>query len=157
MRRLVGVVATLCVVSTAAHSQSPAASARAGVEAFNRALDGATRSMSNAAILALWEDDGVSLLPSTKPIVGKPAIAAFLHDVMASLKNATMERFELQCFDIDVSGDWASEWCTEHQVVRLADDKPPFDGRGKMLLVLHKGADGAWRLKREMWNQAQPE
>jgi hypothetical protein len=25
-----------------------------------------------------------------------------------------------------------------------------------MLLVLHRGADGKWRMKREMWNQAAP-
>lgn len=125
-----------------------------GVEAFNRALDAATRRMDNAATLALWADDGVSLLPSTKPIAGKAAIAKFLGDVMSSLAGAHVERFDLRCFDIAVAGDWASEWCTEHQVVILGGGKPPFDGWGKMLLVLHREADGAWRLKREMWNQA---
>lgn len=125
-----------------------------GVEAFNRALDAATRRMDNAATLALWADDGVSLLPSTKPIAGKAAIAKFLGDVMSSLAGAHVERLDLRCFDIAVAGDWASEWCTEHQVVILGGGKPPFDGWGKMLLVLHREADGAWRLKREMWNQA---
>jgi ketosteroid isomerase-like protein len=31
--------------------------------------------------------------------------------------------------------------------------KENFEGFGKMLLVLHKKADGNWRIKREMWNQ----
>jgi ketosteroid isomerase-like protein len=97
----------------------------------------------------------VSLLPSTKPIMGKPAIAKFFGEVMAQLKDARMQKFEMQCFDIVVSGDWASEWCTEHQVVDLGPGKPPFDGWGKMLLVLHK-TGGSWRLAREMWNQAVP-
>ena len=37
--------------------------------------------------------------------------------------------------------------------MQLPAGKPPFDGWGKMLLVLHKGADGKWRVKQEMWNQ----
>jgi uncharacterized protein (TIGR02246 family) len=129
---------------------------RAGVEAFNRAFDAATRTMDNAATLGLWEDDGVSLLPSTAPIVGKPAIRQFMDAVMASIPGGHMQAFESACFDIHVSGDWASEWCTEHQRVTFAGGKPPFEGWGKMLLVLHRGSDGRWRLRNEMWNQAVP-
>lgn len=130
------------------------ADARSGIEAFNRAFDQATRNMDNAATVALWEDDGVSLLPSTAPIVGKKAIATFMDDVLRQLPGAHMKSFEDHCFDIQISGDLASEWCQEHQFVTFADGKPPFDGRGKMLLVLHRGADGQWRLRQEMWNQA---
>lgn len=127
---------------------------RAQIEAFNRKLEDATRRMDNAATVALWADDGISLLPSTKPIVGKMAIAAFLDNVMAQIRGAKMEKFELECFAIDVSGEMASEWCSEHQVVLMPEGKPPFNGHGKMLLVLRKAQDGNWRLLREMWNQA---
>jgi ketosteroid isomerase-like protein len=111
--------------------------------------------MDNAALVALWADDGISLLPSTKPIVGKVAIAAFIDSVTNQNKGAQMEKFELKCFAIDVSGDIASEWCSEHQVVLMPGGKPPFDGFGKMLLVLRRDPDGKWRLQREMWNQAE--
>jgi ketosteroid isomerase-like protein len=141
-------------VSVSAFAQVAPDSARAGVERFNRAFADATRRMDNAASLALWEDDGVSLLPGTKPIVGRRAIGEFMTSVTSQFPGAHMRSFESECFDITISGDWASEWCTEHQVVDLPDGRPPFDGRGKMLLVLHRGADGAWRLSREMWNQA---
>ncbi|MEO6966914.1 MAG: nuclear transport factor 2 family protein [Rhodanobacteraceae bacterium] len=134
-----------------------AVNSRAGVDAFNRAFDQATRNMDNAATLALWEDNGVSLLPSTAPIIGKKAIATFMDDVLRQLPGAHMKSFEDRCFDIQISGDLASEWCQEHQVVTFNDGKPPFDGRGKMLLVLHRGAEGHWRLRQEMWNQAATE
>jgi ketosteroid isomerase-like protein len=111
--------------------------------------------MDNAAMLALWADQGISLLPSTKPIVGKAEIAAFLDNATAQIKGATMEKFEMTCHDIDISADTATEWCTEHQVVLMPGGKPPFDGRGKMLLVLKRGADAKWHLFREMWNQAE--
>jgi len=130
-------------------------SPRTEIEAFNRTFEDATRRMDNAATVALWADDGISLLPSTKPIVGKGAIATFMDSVTAQLKGAKMEKFEMECFAIDVSGDTASEWCSEHQVVLMPGGKPPFDGRGKMLLVLKRGLDGKWRLLREMWNQAE--
>ncbi len=141
----------LVIASPALYAADP----KAGVEAFNRAMDTATRHMDNAAGLALWEEDGVSLLPSTPPIAGKKAIAQFFEQVAAQTKGAHMESFDMQCHDITVSGDWASEWCTEHQVVRFADPKQPdFDGWGKLLFVLHRGTDGQWRIRTEMWNQA---
>ena len=130
-----------------------AADDRAGIEAFNRAFAEATRKMDNGAVIALWEEDGTSLLPSTPPIRGKKAIAAFIEKVVADLPGAKMEKFESECFDIQVSGAWASEWCTEHQIVTFPGGKPPFDGYGKLALVLHRGADGKWRIKQEMWNQ----
>ena len=129
------------------------AAAALQVASFNQALETATRNMDNAATMALWEDEGVSLLPATEPIAGKKAIAEFLDKVTSPYPGAHMVSFEMQCHDIHQSGDWASEWCTEHQVVHLADGKPDFDGRGKMLFVLHRGADGRWRIREEMWNQ----
>ena len=149
------VVSVIALGGAQAIDAKRAASATgSGVEDFNRAFDDATRRMDNAAVMALWEADGISLLPSTKPIVGKKAIAEFMADVMAQLPGARMEKFESACFDIKVSGEWASEWCTEHQIVQFPGDKPKFEGWGKMLLVLHRGSDGKWRLNREMWNQA---
>jgi ketosteroid isomerase-like protein len=133
-----------------------AATPQSGVEAFNKSMESATRSMSNAGIMALWEDDGVSLLPSTAPIVGKKAIGKMLDHVVAMYPGGKMKKFEMQCHDINISGDLASEWCSQHSVVQYPGGKPPFDSWGKMLLVLHRGADGNWRVKQEMWNQAAP-
>lgn len=137
-----------------AHAAPP--DARAGIEAFNHAFDQATRAMDNNATLALWEDNGVSLLPGTAPIIGKKAIAQFIDGATRQLSGAHMQSFEDHCSDVLVSGDLASEWCEEHQVVVFANGKPPFDGRGKMLLVLHRHSDGHWRLRQEMWSQAAP-
>jgi uncharacterized protein (TIGR02246 family) len=138
-------------MAAAVHAAAPVPT---GIDAFNKSLDAATRSMDNAAVLALWEEDGVSLLPSTPPIVGKKAIGKFLDDVMATIPGGRMKTFAMQCHDIQVSADWGSEWCMEHQIVAFPGGKPPFDGWGKMLLVLHRGADGRWRVKEEMWNPA---
>lgn len=144
-----------CSTASPAFAQRVAkADAQSGVETFNNAMTKATRAMDNAALLALWEDDGVALLPSTPPIVGKVALTKFYSDVMAGLGDAKMKSFEMQCSGLEISGDVATEYCTEHQVVDLGPGKQPFDGKGTMLFVLHRGHDGVWRLKREMWNPA---
>src|SRR5262245_3762730 len=127
---------------------------RTEIEAFNAKFLEAHRKMDTSAIVGMWADDGVSLLPGTAPLIGKPVIAKFLTGVTEQLKGWRMEKMELEFQGIEVSGDWASEWAFEHQIVRPPDElKPVFDGRGKMLLVLHREADGTWRVKREMWNQ----
>lgn len=125
----------------------------APLAAFNAAFTEATRDMNNEALLKLWSDDGVALLPDTPPLVGKPSIAAMLRQVVADHAGARMELFTNRCSDEQVDGPWASEWCIEHQVV-TETGKPRFDSWGKMLLVLHRGPSGDWRLSREMWNQA---
>jgi len=124
--------------------------------AFNARFLEAHLQMDTPAIVGMWAEDGVSLLPETAPLVGKPKIAKFLGEVTKRLKGWRMEKMELDFRGIEVSGDWASEWASEHQVVQPPDSaKPAFDGHGKMLLVLHREADGHWRIKREMWNKGQ--
>src|SRR5258708_4115483 len=86
----------LLVVSPSLFAANP----NSGVEAFNHAFDTATRHMNNAEALALWEEDGVSLLPSTPPIIGRMAIAQFLEPGAAQLKGADMETFVILCHDI---------------------------------------------------------
>jgi hypothetical protein len=91
----------------------------AEILAFNEKLESATKGTNNEETMALWADDGISLLPSTKPLIGKTAISAFLDLFTAQLKGAKMDKFEIQCHAISGSGNWASEWCDEHQVVLL--------------------------------------
>ncbi|HXU71172.1 MAG TPA: DUF4440 domain-containing protein [Polyangia bacterium] len=148
-RATVAITLALAVASLATTAR---ADANTEIARFNHALDEATRKMSNAASLALWEDDGVSLLPNQPPLVGKKAIGKFLDDVLGRMPGARMLTFEFQCFDVRVEGRVASEWCIDHQIVELTAGKPPVESRGKMLLVLHKGDDARWRLQKEMWN-----
>lgn len=146
---LAGLALFGAMLAPAAHAANP--HLKDGIAAFNQSLAAATRAMDNRAMLALWEDDGTSLLPDTPPIKGKTAIAQFLATVSEQLRGARMLQFDLACHEIQAGGDWASEWCDEHQVVALANGQPRFDGRGRMALVLHRDAGQVWRLRREMW------
>ena len=156
MKKLTLAVLAVLAAARAGAAGAPGADGRAGIEEFNRAVIDATKKMDNAASLALWEEDGVSILPNSKPLSGKPAIAAFVEKVTSQFPGAHMESFTLACSTIFASGDWASERCVEHQVVKFPGDKPPFDGWGNLLYVLHRSGDGRWRIQTEMWSAALP-
>jgi hypothetical protein len=100
---------------------SGADTARKEIEAFNRKFIDAHLKMDNAAVMGMWADDGVSLLPATSPMVGKQTIAKFLEDVVAKMPGYHMRKIEIDFQGIETSGNWASEWATEHQIV----DPPP--------------------------------
>jgi len=129
-----------------------AATPREEIDVFNRKFRDATLHMDNAAIMALWADDGVTLLPGMAPVAGKKTITKWLDDVVAGLAGYHVTAQDNDFHDIQISGEWASEWGTTHQVVQPPDGKPVIDTWGKILLVLHKESDGSWKIRQEMWN-----
>jgi ketosteroid isomerase-like protein len=138
--------------SAASLTFAQAAGAKSEIEAFNKKFIDAHLRMDHAAIFAMWADDGVSLLPETPPLIGKPAITKFVEDIVAQMPGYKVITQEIDFQNIQIAGDWAYEWGLEHQVVQPPDGKPPLDGRGKILLILHKDSSGAWKIQQEMWN-----
>jgi uncharacterized protein (TIGR02246 family) len=132
---------------------STANTARAEIDAFNKKYIAAHLRMDNAAVLSMWAEDGISLLPATDPMIGKQAIGKFMDEVMGTMPGYHMQKMDVDFQGIEVNGDWASEWAEEHQVVQPPPGKRAIDSYGKLLLVLHREADGNWRITREMWNQ----
>jgi len=130
-----------------------AGSSRAEIDAFNKKYIAAHLRMDNAAVMSMWAEDGISLLPTTDPIIGKEAIGKFMDEVTGKMPGYHMQKMDVDFQGIEVSGDWASEWAEEHQVVQPPPGRRMIDSYGKLLLVLHREADGNWRITREMWNQ----
>lgn len=126
----------------------------AEIEAFNKHYVELHLKMDTAGVLALWEEDGVDLMPGDAPMIGKKKIVAWVEDIVAKMPGYKVLKQDMEFHDIQVCGDWASEWATEHQVVQPPDGKPVIEGYGKMALVLHRGANGEWKVKQEMWNAA---
>ena len=134
-------------------STSPA-SGKEEIERFNSHLQELHLKMDTPGIFALWADDGVDLMPEEAPLVGKKAIRAWVEDIVAKMPGYKVTKEEMEFHDIRVSGDWASEWGLEHQVVQPPDGKEPIKTWGKMALVLHRETNGEWKIKQEMWNAA---
>jgi uncharacterized protein (TIGR02246 family) len=148
------VIAVAIVMGAVAGKAAQPASPKAEIEEFNRKYIDAHLRMDTPAIFAFWAEDGVSLLPDMAPLVGKPAIVKFVTDVIAKMPGYKVTQQTIDFQDIQISGDWASEWGMERQVVQAPDGKAPIDSRGKIMLILHREPDGRWLVKQEMWNSA---
>jgi uncharacterized protein (TIGR02246 family) len=127
---------------------------RQEIDAFNQRYVELHQKMDTAGIFALWAENGVDLMPGEAPMIGKKKIVAWVEDVLTKMPGYKVTQQEMEFHDIRVCGDWASEWATEHQVVQPPDGKPPIESYGKMALVLHREASGAWKVQQEMWNAA---
>jgi ketosteroid isomerase-like protein len=120
------------------------------IGAFNQRFTEAIRHMDNAATVALWSEDGVSLLPEMAPIRGRGAIEKFLTEVTSKLSGYKVLAHDNDWHDLRVSGDWASEWAETRQQVQPPEGKPPITITGKMLLVLHREKSD-WKIVAESW------
>jgi len=126
--------------------------ARSEIDAFNKKFTELHLKMDTPGIMAMWAEDGVDLMQGEEPIVGRKTITAWIEDILSKMPGYKVTKEEMEFHDIQVCGDWASEWATEHQVAQAPEGKPNFEGYGKMALVLHREASGEWKIKQEMWN-----
>jgi ketosteroid isomerase-like protein len=160
--------ATKSAVSTSAAKSSSAkasgAKSRAEIDSFNEEFKQAILSMDNAKVMALWDDDGTDLLPGMDATTGKANIAKWLDGVTSKMPGWKVVSQDNGFHDIQVNGDWASEWATTVQVAQPPQGKKivgivpkksePVTAKGKMLLVLKRGSDGKWKIREEAWNSA---
>ena len=145
------VLAVLFFLYSSPQTPAPPADPKAEILAFNEKFINAHLRMDNPAIIAMWADDGVSLLPSMPPMVGRATIGKFITDITAQMPGYKIVREKIDFHDIQVSGDWASEWGLETQGLQ-PPNQPVMEGYGKILFVLHKEAHGEWKIQHEMWN-----
>jgi len=130
------------------------AAERKEIEAFNKRYVELHLKMDTQGVLALWAEDGVDLMPGDAAMIGRKKISAWMENILAKMPGYKVTKQEMEFHDIHVCGVWASEWATEHQVVQPPEGKPPIDSYGKMALVLHREANGVWRVQQEIWNAA---
>ncbi|MGA2097956.1 MAG: nuclear transport factor 2 family protein [Candidatus Acidiferrum sp.] len=129
-------------------------SGREEVGRFNEHYRERHLKMDTAGIFELWADDGVDLMPGEAPMIGKKVIQEWVEGILAKMPGYKVVKQEMEFHDIQVAGDWASEWALEHQVVQPPNGNEPIETWGKMALVLHRDESGGWKVKQEMWNAA---
>src|SRR6266851_9121944 len=127
---------------------------RKEIEAFNKRFVELHLKMDTAGISALWAESGVDLMPGHAPMIGRKKISAWMEDIVAKMPGYKVTKQEMEFHDIHVCGEWASEWATEHVEVQPPERKALIESYGKTALVLHRAANGEWKVQQEMWNAA---
>jgi len=129
---------------------SPSLAVNGDLAAFNAAFRDVILRMDSAGTVALWAEDGVSLMPEAEPISGKKSIAAFMDRVTKDFAGYKVTVEEIEWKDLRIAGDWASEWGMVHQEVTPPGEKPAIEVYGRIALILHQQSDG-WKIQQEMW------
>ena len=130
------------------------------LEAEGRALMQLSREWSNRvatgnldSIMAGWADDAVMMPPGLPPLVGKPAIQAYVEAGMR-LPGFSI-KWEPVSVHVAQSGDLA--YMIERNVSTVNDSTgKPVTTHGKVVTVWRKDATGAWKNVIDMWNEAPP-
>ncbi len=155
LRSLPLVAVTVALVSCSAQpsAQTGGAGTDAAAEQALRARVDALMAAFNAEDIATVEGfygESVTLIPPGEPVISDRA------EVIANLSTIETGDYQLdfQIQDLQMSGDLAIT------LVSYTDSFTPADGSesggtsGRWAIVWNRGADGQWRISREIWNLA---
>ena len=125
------------------------------IEAINALLASHVKAVNSsdiAANLRGFTEDVVYLPPEAPPVLGKPALAAFVE----SFYSAFSAEIEMIPEDTVVSGDWAFQWGN------LTGEVWPLKGGDgsqmdwKWLYIYQRQPDGSWKVARDIYNSNGP-
>jgi uncharacterized protein (TIGR02246 family) len=132
-------------LAASASANSPRENIEEALATFAAAFNGG----DGAGVAALYTDDAALLPPGGERVDGRAAIETFWQGAIdGGLTNLT-----LRVVEVEAKGDIA------YEVGALSLQAPGEDGQpvtveGKYVVVWQKGADGAWRLHRDIWNMS---
>jgi ketosteroid isomerase-like protein len=102
------------------------------------------------AIISQWTDD-FTVLPPTGPILrGRSANSAAAEQGKEQLKAMVPVDYVVEFEEVTVSGNYAFEWGTYRGTVRSRDGGEPLTYSGKLMRILQRQPDGAWKMHRTM-------
>jgi ketosteroid isomerase-like protein len=133
-----------------ARSAGASASDRSGIEELHRLDLAATVPGDTAALAALWTEGAVRINPGGRVDVGKAAIRAADERQQARSPRGAVLSYTPEIKDLQIAGDWAFEWGEFGASFRESPESPVQAVRGKVLRVLQRQPDGAWKFARVM-------
>ncbi len=146
------VAVTFAIMLSGAGLACAEQSDQAAIEKVLQDFSVAFTSADIAAVNRLVDDHAVWLMPGRSAITGKDRVL----ELYAEYFQLFDTRINMQADDVQVCGDWAF---LHGAFIRSDTPKSggaALDTSGNFLLVLKRQADGAWKIARDIWNDAPP-
>lgn len=128
----------------------------AGIEELHRKDIAASKARDFKTLLSLWTEDGVLLLPGTKPIIGLDALKVYMDEQAKISQTYKIKKYEHKWEEIKVIGDWAFEWGFFKAEAEMMKDGEIIKEQGKLLRILRKQKDGIWKVARAIGQNDEP-
>jgi len=122
----------------------------AGIEELHRKDKEASKSQDFGALLSLWTDDGVLLLPGQAPIRGIEDLKQYMERHRETSQSYEILEYTHDFQEIQIIGEWAFEWGFYTASARIKETGKVFHERGKLFRVLKRQPDGTWKVARSI-------
>ena len=123
-----------------------------GVRAWRDAMLAAENANDADATTALSTDDAVFMPPDGTFIAGADAIRAWWEDFFGQGSIAVTVSGD----EIQADGDWGFIRGTWNVTVTPKEGGEPVQGSYYFIVIMHREADGAWKLARAIWHPVSP-
>ena len=123
---------------------------RRAIEALNAHDLEATLANDVDAIVSQWTDDFVVLPPAGPIIRGRAANAALAEQGRQMQQVLIAVAYDVNFEEITVCGDYAFAWGTYQSVARPRAGGTDVTYSGKLMRILQRQPDGAWKMHRTM-------
>ncbi len=101
-------------------------------------------------IVSQWADDFTVIPPAGPVIRGRAANAALVEAAAAQISAIEPLDYVVEFEEIQVAGDYAFEWGSYRGSMRPRSGGPAIRYSGKLMRILQRQPDGAWKMFRTM-------
>ncbi len=125
---------------------------RQAIDGSHRTYAAAMKRGDLAGLASHFTEDAFLLPQNSEMQRGRAAIQKWFASWLPTIK---VETLEVTSLEVTVVGDTAYE-VGVHRMKLVPEGSPPITNDGKYLMVWKQGADGTWRIDRDIYNSNTP-
>ena len=123
------------------------------IEELHRRDMRASREGDFETLRSLMSDDAVVMPPGGRVTRGRADLDASFARMAEGMRQVEVLEYELDFEEVQVVGDYAFEWGFIRGAMRALPDGEVERSSYKVMRVLRREPDGAWKVHRTIWNE----